>query len=159
MQKYINFLWFKYVKHIFSIIPIYKKTLFLWKKLFIHHITVGHAILSWYMWHNAENFFLTFFSTLLSCPNATDFRNGVVRFLRLRNHIGKDHIGIRFKYGPSYTPPKSPLREMYLNYIVITVVCKKDDPIFSGVPSPSPTRARAFSRKIDYFAKKIKNKQ
>ena len=40
-----------------------------------------------------------------------------------------------------------------------TVVCKKDDPIFSGVPSPSPTRARAFSRKIDYFAKKIKKKQ
>ena len=31
-------------------------------------------------------------------------------------------MGIRFKYGPSYTPPKSPLREMYLNYIVILVI-------------------------------------
>ena len=124
-EKIYYFRRFKYVKHIFSIIPIYKKTLFLWKKLFIHHITVGHAILSWYMWHNAENFFLTFFSTLLSCPNATDFRNGVVRFLRLRNHIGKYHIRIRFKYGPSYTPPKSPLREMYLNYIVTSFINPK----------------------------------
>ena len=96
MQKYINFRLIKYVKHIFSIIPISKKTLFWWKNSFIHHITVGHAILSWHM-HNTENFFLTFFSTFSQCPNATDFRNGVVRFLRLRNHIGKDHMRIRFK--------------------------------------------------------------
>ena len=122
MQKYINFLWFKYVKHIFSTIPIYKKTLFWWKKFFIHHITVGHGILSWHMMAQHGKFFLTFFSTFSQCPNATDFRNRVVRFLRLRNHIGKDHIGIRFKYGPSYTPPKSPLREHYLNYIVILII-------------------------------------
>ena len=122
MQKYIHFRRFKYVKHIFSIIPIYKKTLFWWKNSFIHHITVGHAILSWHMMSQHGKFFLTFFSTFSQCPNATDFRNGVVRFLRLRNHIGKDHMGIRFKYGPSYTPPKSPLREQYLNYIVIMMV-------------------------------------
>ena len=121
MQKYINFLWFKYVKHIFSTIPIYKKTLFWWKKFFIHHITVGHGILSWHMMAQHGKFFLTFFSTFSQCPNATDFRNGVVRFLRLRNHIGNDHIGIRFKYGPSYTPPKSPLREPSKNYIVIII--------------------------------------
>ena len=119
MQKYIHFRRFKYVKHIFSIIPIYKKTLFWWKNSFIHHITVGHAILSWHMMSQHGKFFLTFFSTFSQCPNATDFRNGAVRFLRLRNHIGKDHIKIRCKYWPSYTPPKSPLREHYLNYIVI----------------------------------------
>ena len=117
MQKYINFLWFKYVKHIFSTIPIYKKTLFRWKNFFIHHITVGHGILSWHMMAQHGKFFLTFFSTFSQCPNATDFRNGAVRFLRLRNHIGKDHIKIRCKYWPSYTPPKSPLREHDLNYI------------------------------------------
>ena len=74
--------------------------------------------------HNTENFFWTFFSTFSQCPNATDFRNGVVRFLRLRNHIGKDHMGIRFKYGPSYTPPKSPLREPSKNY-KIAISCYK----------------------------------